>query len=52
MIREEHICDYCDAEYSVESDVEDIVAFCPYCGTDISFEESFEDLDEDELDED
>lgn len=52
MIREEHICDYCDAEYTVESDVEDIVAFCPYCGTDISFEESFEDLDEDELDED
>ena len=52
MNREDHICEYCDAEYTVESEVEDLVSFCPFCGTEVSFADEFEDLDEDELVED
>jgi hypothetical protein len=51
MLREDHICEYCDAEYTVESEVEDIVSFCPYCGTEVTFGDSFEEFDE-ELEED
>lgn len=49
MLREDHICDYCDAEYTVESEVEDIVSFCPYCGSEITYDEPEDDIwDEDE----
>jgi hypothetical protein len=51
MLREDHICEYCDAEYTVESEVEDIVSFCPYCGTEVTFSDSFDEFDE-ELEED
>ena len=50
MLKEDHICDYCDAEYTIESDVEDIVSFCPYCGTEITYDEpeNLEDWDEED----
>lgn len=45
MFREDHICQYCDAEYAVESEVEDIASFCPYCGTEIAYSEYDEEDD-------
>jgi len=46
---EEHICEFCDVEFTIETEDDDMIAFCPYCGADITIED--DDLDW-EMDED
>lgn len=35
-------CEYCEANFTVEADVEEEVAFCPFCGSDIYDDEGDE----------
>lgn len=48
MIREDHICEFCDAEYTIESEVEEVISFCPYCGSEIEYTDGDEYSDEDD----
>ena len=47
----DHVCEYCDTEFTVLSSSDADLAFCPYCGSELDEDADFEDEEDEDTDE-